>query len=551
MKTSGFAVDGKTVNGFVDGEGNITLNANSSKWLNSVVGHEITHILEGTELHTALQQTITEYAKIKGEYQSRYDALAELYKGVEGANIDNELTADLVGDYLFSDSDFINSLSTEQPNLFKKIYNEIKYLCKIATAGSKEARELEKVKRAFDKAYKESGTAQKNTTDEGDVKYDINLSFDKNTDITYDSLISKPDMVISEVTTSFEEVSQLSRDDVIEKAKEKLSSKKNSRGVITLHNTDTGEDIVIGKPGLSHGLRHDYEYTAMVTLNLESYLENAIKINEAVADKNRNHDSDILLGYGETAMGERIPAYFVVSKLTTGKSELIEFGSLYSINAKKIAEDSTQGSPGFQSRTSATISISELLDIVNNSYSDILPQSVADHYGVQRRSTKLGRSVKYSLSDSEGRELSKEQQDYFKDSKARDENGNLKVVYHGTRNADFTVFKRNQNYFTDSRDMANSYSPNGEMFEGYLNIKKPYELDALGEKWSKIPIDAATKEFVQGYGGSVFKEGGKWRTTPADIVSVVQDAVDGGEMDYDGIIIKNVDDTGSYYNGIP
>lgn len=38
---------------------------------------------------------------------------------------------------------------------------------------------------------------------------------------------------------------------------------------------------------------------------------------------------------------------------------------------KKIAEDSTQGSPGIHSRTSATISISKLLDIVNDSYSDM------------------------------------------------------------------------------------------------------------------------------------------------------------------------------------
>ena len=191
LKTSGFAVDGKTVNGFVDGEGNITLNANSSKWLNSVVGHEITHILEGTELYTAFQQTITEYAKTKGEYQSRYDALAKLYEGVEGANIDNELTADLVGDYLFSDSNFINSLSTEQPGLFKKIYNEIKYLYKIATAGSKEARELEKVKKAFDNAWKESGTAQKNTTDKGDVNSMVR-------DYTGELLLSDFDILLME-----------------------------------------------------------------------------------------------------------------------------------------------------------------------------------------------------------------------------------------------------------------------------------------------------------------------------------------------------------------
>ena len=154
---------------------------------------------------------------------------------------------------------------------------------------------------------------------------------------------------------------------------------------------------------------------------------------------------------------------------------------------------------------------------------------------------------KHSDRDSRGNQLSKEQQEYFKDSTVRDENGSLKVVYHGTRNADFTVFKRNATYFTDNKEMAGSYSPNGDMYEGYVNITKPYEIDAKGEKWSKIPIDDATKDFLQEYGASVFKEGGKWRTSPADIVSAIEEAVDNGDMNYDGIIIKNIDDTGSYY----
>ena len=305
----------------------------------------------------------------------------------------------------------MRSLSTQNRNLFQKIFEEIKYLCKIVTSGSKEARELEKVKKVFSDVYRESGTTQKNTTKEGGVRYDINLSFDKKAQISYDSLIAKDDMVISNVTTSFEEVRQLSRNEIIEAARKKLSSNKDSNGVISIYNADIGENIVVGKPGLSHGLDHDYEYTAMVTLDLKSYLQNAIKINEAIADENRDHDSDILLGYGETAKGEKIPAYFVVSKLSTGINELVEFGSLYSINAKKIAEDSTQGGPGFQSRTSATISIAKLLDIVNSSYSDILPQSVSEHYGTQRRNTKLGRSVKYSLSN-DGEQATKKYGDY-------------------------------------------------------------------------------------------------------------------------------------------
>ena len=153
----------------------------------------------------------------------------------------------------------------------------------------------------------------------------------------------------------------------------------------------------------------------------------------------------------------------------------------------------------------------------------------------------------YSERDSNGDKLSKEQQNYFKDSKVRDEKGNLLVVYHGTRKADFTVFKRNINYFTDSESMAESYSPNGEKFTGYLNIVNPLVIDAKNAKWSAVPIDSKTKKLLDKYGASTFKEGGKWRTTPADIASAIQDGIDEGELDYDGIIIRNVDDTGSYW----
>ena len=162
LKESGFAVEGKTVNGFVTKDG-ISVNIDSAKSLNSVVGHEITHVLEGTELYAELQKSVFEYARTKNDFKDRYNSLKALYKDIEGADVDAELTADLVGDYLFTDSDFINSLSTTNRNVFQKIYDEIKYLYKVATAGSKEARELEKVKRAFDKAYKESTKAQADT----------------------------------------------------------------------------------------------------------------------------------------------------------------------------------------------------------------------------------------------------------------------------------------------------------------------------------------------------------------------------------------------------
>ena len=42
-----------------------------------------------------------------------------------------------------------------------------------------------------------------------------------------------------------------------------------------------------------------------------------------------------------------------------------------------------------------------------------------------------GSSDSQTTTDSNGNELSPEQQAYFKDSKIRDENGNLLTVYHG------------------------------------------------------------------------------------------------------------------------
>ena len=92
--------------------------------------------------------------------------------------------------------------------------------------------------------------------------------------------------------------------------------------------------------------------------------------------------------------------------------------------------------------------------------------------------------TKFSMRDSAGRELTEAQQAYFKDSKVRDADGNLKLVYHGSA-AIFTKFSADfmsQNgssegqgfYFTDYKPMAQGYEKNGgQLLEGYLDIKKP------------------------------------------------------------------------------
>lgn len=191
LKESGFAIDGVTVNGYVNQDG-ITINVNSAKALNRVVGHEITHILEGTGLYDRLAMAVAAYAKTKGEYESRLQQIRELYKGKEGytgeegantkfqaelnaeAKFEKELVADLVGDYIFTDKAFVEKLFQEEPGLFKRIFEEIKYLCKLVTAGSKEARQLEKSKKMFEKVVSEAKkNGVKNPTAEGQTENGI------------------------------------------------------------------------------------------------------------------------------------------------------------------------------------------------------------------------------------------------------------------------------------------------------------------------------------------------------------------------------------------
>lgn len=174
LEKMGYEVKGKDINGLVgkDLQGNekILINIDSKQALNKIVGHETTHLLEGTEEYTLLQNAVKEYAKSKGDYDHRIKSTEKLYSGLD-ANIENEVTSDLVGEYIFNDEEFIKKLSTSQPNVFTKIYDYVKHLYKTVTAGSQEARDLEKVKYRFEQAYKEN---VKN------IKLDTNFSLSEN-----------------------------------------------------------------------------------------------------------------------------------------------------------------------------------------------------------------------------------------------------------------------------------------------------------------------------------------------------------------------------------
>ena len=203
LKESGFALEGKIVNGVKTAD-SILLNVDSHKALNAVAGHEITHVLEGTEFYDSFRQLAVQLAKAKGEYDSRMADLKQLYK--EGTDLEAELVADIVGDYIFTDELFIRSLQTGKPGLFRAVYDEIKYLRRMATAGSKEAKALIKAEKLFEKIYRQPVETTTETKYSAARNKDFSREFDySQLNWAYDlGIITKKDGAIFERTINNE-----------------------------------------------------------------------------------------------------------------------------------------------------------------------------------------------------------------------------------------------------------------------------------------------------------------------------------------------------------
>jgi hypothetical protein len=114
--------------------------------------------------------------------------------------------------------------------------------------------------------------------------------------------------------------------------------------------------------------------------------------------------------------------------------------------------------------------------------------------------------------DSQNRKLSKGQQEYFKDSKIRDREGNLLRVYHAT-DSEFTIFDKGRFgsnggasygkgfYFATYEDLTSDYGEN--IGEYYLNIKNPFNYYSVDKEYIVNMLEKSgydyDKEFVESF----------------------------------------------------
>lgn len=153
---------------------------------------------------------------------------------------------------------------------------------------------------------------------------------------------------------------------------------------------------------------------------------------------------------------------------------------------------------------------------------EYMQQSIDEYVAFRSNQIKLitnerpsvNRDIRYALpeTDSTGASLSREQREFFKDSKVVDDNGRLRVMYHGS-NAEFSVFDESRISSTTKRYMAGFYftaekrvaekwsryrartqggSP--AVFEVYLNIKNPLYLTE--QEYKRLGYDEKYRESV-------------------------------------------------------
>ena len=164
---------------------------------------------------------------------------------------------------------------------------------------------------------------------------------------------------------------------------------------------------------------------------------------------------------------------------------------------------------------------------------------------------KDGTTAKFSLKDSAGTSLSLSQREFFKDSKILDENGNLLVMYHGSK-TDVNEFKSEfisgwnmfgkGYYFTSSKRRAQGYAK-GSIKETYLNITNPFFANKRNYLDKIYPEINNTREEIEEYsteheigGREFFKICNYLDDIGADVSKILQN------LGYDGIYYEGYED---------
>lgn len=475
------------------------------------MSHELTHFIQqNSGQYEALKEFVANHVLESGDSIERLarqkldnDSTGELT--MDGAM--DEVVADAC-EMMLRNTEAVQRLANENRSLAEKIRDWIGDFVKKLRAAFKgdrathdEARamldrmvELQKI---WDDALVDAAkvkAAKENTAGDGGVQEQArqayeskNLAEDSEA-YDYDFLTSLPDMRITELP----EVPMI-RDagGKVNSAAVITEGMKNARSVggerggkIYVKNAYTGRQLRIDTSSIRHGLNGGINRlltNARLGAVIGNVVQNAVPVNALYNKAKGVTGTYAMAAYANDSRNREFVAIVTVEQRSGDISGLESYDVTHAVSGRqKNSSQADTKSQGVYPIKAAKISIADFLSIVNSTHQSILSDDVLQHFGETRNlNGDYSGQVKFSLRDSAGNALTAEQQEFFKDSQVRDDDGRLKVMYRGG-NGDFTVFDRRKSkhsnlygrgfYFTDSESHAQQYG-NASAF--YLNIQHP------------------------------------------------------------------------------
>ena len=544
--------NGKAVNSaYVDGTLYISTKANAPQVM---VEYEMTHSLEGTKAYNKYAQFILKEIADNETLKQKYGDINELYEKTVNAYTEKlvnyavkkgekklsretigkiqdvaslstiqEIVARFTSENIFTNQEQITKLAAQEPSLVKKLANWIKNKASKLSTGTAEqievAKFLSKAEKLYNKALEASFGVQFDSKvrdvynkEKGDSKNDTerrSLHSDNSEKWIKSKDSSKQDTRVQE------------------RSRESGQGKdsKNKREVKRILPTEEKTVRTVKINQIDHKDWSKFEtdlakkVKSEIDVNLEFYDGSALPPNVDISEAtnfdgfmdSKNNTmylrSDSTLSEAEIVEASehegvhhikavRPELYEKVANAITNNidihdwSELCEvyaetYSEVYGENVEKIYEEIVADI--VSKRIEATFTNVDAVNAaIDEMYQSFNPKA-------ESKQIKSG-DLKYTQGiqkDSEGSPLSPQQTNYFKDSKVRDKNGNLLVVYHGTKNNDFNVFDMSKSkstgllgkgfYFTKSKtEAASRYSSkNGRVITAYLNLTNPLEVDLV------------------------------------------------------------------------
>lgn len=510
---------GEGRNGKYDAEtGTLYIAADSPNPVKTILKHELTHSLEGTQAYADLSNYLlndvisNEGIDIDRLIQAKITDYGAFGETLTEDGAIRELIADYVGDNLFTSEKAIRQLSAEKPSLARRILNWIRSM-KTELFGTNHEKLMAEAEKMYHDALMEPFSKRNGE------QYSI-IQDAKNRDVVYlerdifdgyppqkwperleqwmlDNLAGKKintkdgfTVMISERTAG--KMPFWDRSMTPEQYGLKLKSATHADELLQTASRDRYARDFGGKHG--EFAKHGWDY-------YKSYLTDGKKTYVADMSVAKNDDGSVLYNIGSVRA----------------------VGAFQS--AKKDPRSIT-GSPN----ESATIRTNAAK---NEDLNTTIPQT---HNGVNTSISEnpaydTGRyALKTRVENSDGVELTDGQERYFEKSQARDDEGRLLVVYHAT-DADFTVFDKAKQgsandpgvwgsgfYFDTDQSFAEEFGSKSKPY--YLNITNPlrttYDADchvvagifrrAGIDIPFKIKPDTSLLQFIKKFGNRKFSD---------------------------------------------